>query len=437
MNNISQLINKVNRRQRSSSIASNCYKFSIVYFILYLLAFICSRVLAVIPDAFDLTTLFIPLGLAALTAMLFTKPTSETSSAAALDASVNSKDLFLTAQLIENSAGDYQNIVLQQAQDKAKTIQVNKVVPYRFSEKIRNLGLLMSMFVLAILFLPQWDPFGYEEVRQLTTARENDLKKSSKATAMRKDILKKKKEQSKAELDKATKELAATFDQMQAGKKKENFKKLNIQQKKIGSMWRQMNEQKLKQQMARKTQQRFGSNSSDESKEWKKDLLKGNTDKLKKRIDDLKKKIDALSEEKNAAKKQQMRSEIKKEAEKIKDFLGNGMNAAQAANSMKRALEELAMSDMKNISKESLEAMKNSMELSKEEIEKLGEDISAMREMEEMLEAIQRAKQANESQDGLDGKNTEGCKNIQDYMEKYKEWTEGQENQAQNGGGEP
>jgi len=429
MDNITQLINKVNKRQRSNSIARNCYKFSIIYFILYLLAFIASRVFAVIPDAFELITLAIPLGLATITAVLFTQPISSSSSAAALDASVKSKDLFLTAQLIENSAGDYQNIVVQQAQDKSTTVQVEKVVPYHFSKKIRNLGLILSLLILGILFLPQWDPFGYEDIRQLNTERAGDLKKSSQATAMRKDILKKKKEKTKAETEQASKELAATFDQMQIGKKKENFKKLNIQQKKIGNMWRQMNEEKLKQHMARKAQQKFGSSNSEESKQWKKDLLNGNSDKLKKKIDELKKKIDAISKEKDVSKKQKMRSELKKEAEKLKDFLGNEMKATQAANAMKRAIEELAMSDMKNISKESLEAMKKSLELSKEEIEKLGEDIQAMKEMEEMLEAIQRAKQANENKDGIDGKDTAGCENISDYMEKYKEWTKDQESE--------
>lgn len=425
--NISDLINKVRARQRVDAIVKNIHKFGLILLSVYLLVFLASRTLSLIPDGFTLATVFVPLGLAMILAFAFTKEKERAHSAAALDDAVKSPDLFLTAELIESSAGDYQNIVLEQAQRRAENVNVQKVIPYQWSDQFRNIGIALGLLILMVAFLPQLDPFGYNEVRAAVVAQEKDLEKSERATAERKDILKRQEGLTKKSVDTAMANLKMTYKDLKPKEVKQNLAKLNKEQKKVGEMWRKLSEKKLRQNLERKPQQKFGSGRDDKSEKWKKDLAEGKTEAINKAIDDIKKKIDELKNEKDAAKKQKLQSEIKKKVEEMKDAVGKGMNAAQAENSLKRALEELAMSDMGKMSKESLEAMKKSLELTKKELEQLGDEVQALKEMEEMLESIQKAKQANQKKDGIDGKDLEGCESIQDYTKKYEEWAKQQQ----------
>src|SRR5690242_10531261 len=114
-----QLLMRVARRQRLALIGSRFSQFLLWSALLYLLLLSLSRLLGVVPPWFTPLTLLIVPVVALVPALLMVPTASPDDAARLIDRHLSTKDLFLTASAIDHSLGQYQSVVLPQADERA------------------------------------------------------------------------------------------------------------------------------------------------------------------------------------------------------------------------------------------------------------------------------------------------------------------------------
>jgi hypothetical protein len=98
---------------------------------------------------------------------------------------------------------------------------------------------------------------------------------------------------------------------------------------------------------------------------------------------------------------------------------------------LKRALEQMDAAKMQDLAKQAAEAAGDSLQLSKEELERVAEMFKDMKNVEDAMKNLQAAKQLNEK-GGLDGKDAKdaGAESQEDYEKLYQKLL------AERGGGQ-
>ena len=99
---------------------------SAAYFVFLLVA----RLLALLPNWFTPASLCVIPATALVYAVAFARRIPSERTARLIDERTGSKELFLTASMIEQSPGDFQPIVLRQAEERAAELQPGKVMPF-------------------------------------------------------------------------------------------------------------------------------------------------------------------------------------------------------------------------------------------------------------------------------------------------------------------
>ena len=99
------------------------------------------------------------------------------------------------------------------------------------------------------------------------------------------------------------------------------------------------------------------------------------------------------------------------------------MKALEALAARKQSGEATSEEEMQ-MAQEAAEALRESLELSKTELQELARSAKEMKQLEEALKTMQQAEKLN--QEGqLDGEQCEGCKSLAEYAEKYKKMMAG------------
>jgi hypothetical protein len=176
-------------------------------------------------------------------ALIVRRPTAK-ETARHIDEQTGSKELFLTTAHADQATGEFQSIVLDQAEQRAETLDARKIVGFPWQRGARDLAIGAAVIAAVVLWLPQLDPFKKQEQRNKLAKQEEQLKQTKKATAMRAEQLK---EQDAKENDKINQALAAlekTFKEAKPQEREPNLKRLAEHQKEIGEMWRQVANQK-------------------------------------------------------------------------------------------------------------------------------------------------------------------------------------------------
>lgn len=425
-----RLLGRVALRQRLASFARRGYLSAIGLAVVYGLLLLTSRLLGVIPNWFEPTTLLlIPGGALLLGLVLHHRPRAP-EAARLIDTQTGANDLFLTAALLEGAPGAYKPLVLGQAEQRAAEIAPSEVVPVVWLERVLVLvGLLCALF-LGVRFLPQLDPFGNKQAQAQQEERRRALAESRKAVKLRVALLKKAKAQAErtAEVEHQVGELKNAFRKMKPKAPKENFERLTAVQKELNDLWRMRSEQRLKQAFEQMQQaQRVGSGESQKAERWKRRLKRGDAEPLKKEMNEIKDMARQLEQLSDPSKKQALQKEITKRMKNLSDFLANNVSSKSMEEAVERALEQLKATENKELSKEAAKALKESLDLTKLEAEKLAQAVRDMKALEEALKAAQLAKQANQRLGGVDGQceGCQGCKTLGDYAEFYKKLMEG------------
>ncbi len=165
---------------------------------------------------------------------IFHRKVPRTQAARELDKHAQTKDLFLTYATLESAAGDYQPLVERAAEKAAEKIKPVEVVPFRMG---RSLGITMvsaAALVLAVVLLPQMDPFGKVEAAVRKEEKKQEVVAIRKAARARQEQLQKEAkvaEETSSEIEKEIEALKSAFRAMKPQEKQNNSKVLQSKAK--------------------------------------------------------------------------------------------------------------------------------------------------------------------------------------------------------------
>ena len=339
-----------------------------------------------------------------------------------VDRSTGAKDLYLTLALLETSAGAYQPLVVRSAEARAAGVSADRVLPFTWNQRFWHAVWIPGLVALGVLFLPQFDPFGKVAAAKLNEKRSERLVEGKKATDLRLDEVKqqiKDHEESNA-TDSAIEELKLTFNKMKADHKLENLKMLSSEQKDIGKLWRQISSEKLKDLMksSPSSDQQFGANQDEKLQKWVKELQDGDAGGIQNELHELKELLEQLAATKDPVKRGELMQELKERMQSLDKMAHEKLNNEQLASALERAMQQMELSENKDLQQEAMQAAMKSLELSEQELEQMEQAVKDMKELEEALKTIQQAKKVND-QEKLDGSQSGECKTLADYEALY------------------
>lgn len=394
---VRQFLWRVNRRQRIAAFARQERLFLLIAMGAFALALLISRFFGFLPGWFTPVSLAAVLAGASVLAWVFYRRAQITDAARLADERMGTHDLFLTASLLDNSLGAYQDLVLNEAEQRAGTALPGKIVPFPWQRGTLRLCAAVALVCLGVYFLPQFDPFGlHRQQRKLAEQRER-VRELNKASAA---LLEQKRTGEKTDAVKqAIANLEKAFQEAKPKDKAGNLARLNEQQKVLGQLWRQASEQKLKNTMnLPPPSQSFGLADPSKASQIRNDLQKGDVSSASKELEALKKKAEELAKARDPVEREKLRQELMDRLQNLKDTLDQQLNSQALDSDLQRALEQLALANVPALSSQALKGMSDSMSLSQEELQQLAKAMGDMKDIEEALKALQLGKTLNNLQ---------------------------------------
>lgn len=433
------LLTKVQQRLKITSWTQAFYYSSLVVLATTLVAILAIRLLGLLPQSsLEPQWLWAVPVIALLSAFVFQRRVAQQTAARAIDQHAKTHDLFLTVASLANSSGDYQPLVLNEAEKKAEKIEPREVVPFQFGKRLGNLVAATAIMSLAVFFVPQLDPFGKVEAASKQEQKKREIQAIKVAAKKRKEQLKKiakRAEERDEEIDNTLTDLKNEFRKMQPNKVEANAKILTKKKKDVGELWKTgaRNEQLRRMMSEPISQQQLAGSRSEKMNDWLQELQEGKTDKLKDALKSAQEKMKAMAEAKTPEERSKIASEMQNELQDLSRFAKDKAGSRELAEAINKAMKSLQQAKPKpgegepgepmepsEEMEEALEALKESLELSKEELQQVADAAKELKKLEEALDTLQKAQQLNQKKQ-LDGTKCEGCETMADYEELYNE----------------
>lgn len=425
---LDRLLDAVALRHRAIRVARLAFISFVACAATYASALLVTRLTGLVPDLFTPATVAIPALVAlalATTVIGLRRATAPVAIARLVDQRLSTNDLFLTAQAIDGSAGDYQALVLARAVTRAAATNAAAIQPLSPWRHSGVAAAITGVLVMGVITLPQLDPFGREAERARVTKREHQLQLAQQAAKARIETL------AQAHTDLPTSaavaqqlaKLVATFDQLKTGNTAANNQQLSAVQKELGKALMQAREQQ--QFNANVDQesdlQRLGAGNFNKSDTLRQELAKGESSAAQKQLDQLKELTERLATSSDPAQQQQLRAEIKQRLDQLNDSLGK--QGKQANHALSQALDQLAQSGNPGTNKAALNALTDSLDLAKAELSAMAQGTRDVEQLKEALQAMQMARKLNElgdlSASGNEGGTNPGKQSLADYKKLY------------------
>ncbi len=432
----SSLLLRVKKRLQACSFASAGYYSAMVILVVGIVGVLTVRLLGLIPaDTENPRWLVAMLPIAAISAWIFHRRIKHTNAASAIDTHAHTKDLFLTLTTLSSSAGEYQPLVAQAAEQKAGLIEPTEVVPFDPWARLGRLLVVGGLMGVAVWLTPQLDPFGKVEAARKVEEKKNEVSTIRRANQDRREQLKKKSRQAdKAsdELEDSIAGLKKDFRKMRPTQIESNAKVLTKHRSTLGDQWKAQSSEQLRQMLNRPlSRQQMGGSRSQKMNQWLDELQEGNTEGLQKELRKAQETMQALMEATDPAEREKLAKQLKKDLQDLKKFASDKAGSKELASALSKALKSLEAGQPQDpnkagekMSAEAMEALKESLEISKEELEQLAQSAEGLKKIDEALKTIQQAQSLN--QDGqLDGEKLEGLETLEDYAEMYAQMMDG------------
>jgi hypothetical protein len=417
------LLRLVNYRLQCRSLVWAAYWSLIAVYGVYAAALLTRRLTGAIPDYFTWTTFCaVPLAAVAIGLLWHRRPVL-TDAARAVDQTTGVKDLYLTLSLLDSSAGEYQPLVVQSAEDVAGRIDPKRVVPFQVRGRYWHALWLPAAVACGLVFLPQLDPFGKVASAALVAQRKDRLADSRKQTELRLAEIQQQAEDRDDQnpTDESIDRLKLALNKMQPAERKQNLRALGDEQKGLGEKWRKLASEKLKNLLksAPMADQQFGLGEQEQLRKWSEEMQHGSADGLKNELKELQEKLKELAKTDDPIKKQELQKEIKDRLKNLDKFAQQNLDAQSLSAALQRAMKQIDLAALDDLSDEALDAALDSLELSEMELEEIAQSAEDLKRLEEALKTIQMAKKLNDF-DKLDGRQTSNLKSMQEYQELYK-----------------
>jgi hypothetical protein len=173
-----------------------------------------------------------------------------------------------------------------------------------------------------------------------------------------------------------------------------------------------------------------------------KQLQEGNAEQLQQQLDQAQETMESMLEAKTPEERQKLASQLRKQLQDLKKFSSEKAGSKDLENALSQALKSLeaVASQKKNgesegsesegelgeneMSQEAQQALKESLELSKKELQEIARSAKDMKQLEEALKTLQQAEKLN-NEGQLDGEQCENCNSLSDYAEMYNQMMNG------------
>ena len=418
-----RLLSQTANRLRLAAVAARAHRALLGLAAIFAIALIGSRLLGLLPLAwFRWESLLVVPVAAILAGIIFARRPAPDLVARIVDERSGSKELFLSATMMQDSAAEFAPVVREQAEQIAPTLRAANLVPFRFGPQVRNGMVALAILAAGTQWLPHLDLLKMEQGRQAATQQDKKLAETKKLTELRKEELKEKGGMLKEQVEQALTKLDKTLKDMKPELKADNAKKLNEQAQDVSDLWKKATADlpKLMENVER-TAQQFGANEqAREMKEMIEKLKKGDASALNKALEETRKKLEELAKMPDGAERKKQMDQMAKELAKLSNQMKEQLGDKGANEALKRALEQMGMAKNQDAAKEALQAAADSLNLTKEELERMAENFKDANNLEDALKNLAKAKQLN--QDGkLDGADAADAKTMADYEKLYKE----------------
>lgn len=419
-----RMLTSVRRRLSLRDFGRSVYMCGCGLALAYLIALVASRLTGVWTQLFAWESLLvIPVG-ALLLGAVFQRRTAREVAARAVDQAIGSRDLYLTLSLLERAAGEYQPLVVAAAEQRAATVDPSQVVPFGWQRRHWHFVWLSAVAAIAVFWLPQFDPFGKVAQASLSTERKDRLEESRRQTKLRvAEVQKELEEQADdSETEAAIQQLQLAFNKMQPKQKQLNFESLADEQQRLAQQWKQLASDPLQKLLKSPSSasQKFGAGEEEVMQKWNQDLQAGSTAGMQQELEDLKEKLQKLAKTNDPLEKSQLQKEVKERLETLQKFAQKNLENQKLAASLQRAMSQMDLSSLDDLSADALQGALESLELSELELDQLAQSAQDLKKLEEALKTLQMAKRLNEF-DQLDGQQCQQCKSLSDYEKLYKE----------------
>lgn len=429
------LLNRVQQRLRAASFARALHGWTLAGLVLACATVLAVRLLGLLPETRQpLGWLLVFPAVAAVAAWLFHRRVERTAAARAVDVHAKTDDLFLTLATLSSSAGEYQPLVEQSATKLAANIVPAKVVPFKVERPIGLQAGVLGVLALLIWLLPTLDPFGNVEAATKVEKAKKEVELIRKAIKTREEKLTqevKTAEERDDKINEQMKQLMASLRQMKPQEKKPNSKVLQDHRGSLNDMWKNVSSEELREMLSQSiSDQQFGGQRTQKMNEWLKQLQQGNSEMLQQQLDSAKETMEAMLEAKTPEDRQKLASQLRRQLQDLKKFSSEKASSPELENSLNQAMKalealaaqkqngEVMSEEEQQMAQEAAEALRESLQLSKTELQELARSAKEMKQLEEALKTMQQAEKLN-SEGQLDGEQCEGCKSLAEYAEKY------------------
>lgn len=426
-----RLLDRVIWRMYAVKLARRTFVWFVVAASVYAVALLTARLTGLITDVFTPQTLWFIPGAALAMGLLTTRRPKLEQAARRTDMRQGTKDLFLTLTMLDRCAGEYKPLVGMDAEQRAKALKADAVVPFDWQRPSVLGGLVapavIGLLALGIVFLPALDPFAVQAQAKEQETLAQRVAQSRKETETRKTLLTQQKDldnENSEEVAEALERLQADFQKMRKDQKIPNAARLATNQKELGEKWRKLNAEQLKDLMNEgELDQRFGGEEAEQLREWQRELQQGSSESMEQAIEELKEDLQELAKTDDPVERSELMRKIEKQLREMSDFATDKAGSPQMAAALQRALDQMeAMqnSESAEIEAEALEGLQESLNLTQMEAQDLAQAARDMKSLEEALRLISMAKQLN-SEEQLDGENAEGAQTLEDYEAMYQQ----------------
>ncbi|RLS70290.1 MAG: hypothetical protein DWI00_15000 [Planctomycetota bacterium] len=441
------LLNRVQARLRTVSFARSLHRWTLGGLIVACVAVLIVRLAGLLPpDRQRPEWLLVFPATAALAAWLFHRRVEQTAAARAVDQHAKTNDLFLTLATLSSSAGEYQPLVEHSAAAAATRIVPAEVVPFKVQRPVGIQACVLCVLALLVWLIPTLDPFGKVEAATKVQKQKKEIEVIRKVVKTRDEELKsvvQVAEERESKISDKMQELMGALRKMKPAETKPNSQVLQNNRQSLNELWKNVSNEELREMLSQSiSDQQFGGSRAQKMNEWLKQLQEGNAEQLQQQLDQAQETMESMLEAKTPEERQKLASQLRKQLQDLKKFSSEKAGSKDLENALSQALKSLeaVASQKKNgesegsesegelgeneMSQEAQQALKESLELSKKELQEIARSAKDMKQLEEALKTLQQAEKLN-NEGQLDGEQCENCNSLSDYAEMYNQMMNG------------
>ena len=441
------LLNRVQARLRTVNFARSLHRWTLGGLIVACVAVLIVRLAGLLPpDRQRPEWLLVFPATAALAAWLFHRRVERTAAARAVDQHAKTNDLFLTLATLSSSAGEYQPLVEHSAAAAATRIVPAEVVPFKVQRPVGIQACVLCVLALMVWLIPTLDPFGKVEAATKVQKQKKEIEVIRKVVKTRDEELKsvvQVAEERESKISDRMQELMGALRKMKPAETKPNSQVLQNNRQSLNELWKNVSNEELREMLSQSiSDQQFGGSRAQKMNEWLKQLQEGNAEQLQQQLDQAQETMESMLEAKTPEERQKLASQLRKQLQDLKKFSSEKAGSKDLENALSQALKSLeaVASQKKNgesegsesegelgeneMSQEAQQALKESLELSKKELQEIARSAKDMKQLEEALKTLQQAEKLN-NEGQLDGEQCENCNSLSDYAEMYNQMMNG------------